>query len=58
MGIEHLNEAAHVGAFEFFGQIHEHADGRHGVLYRCALSRTWMGKRSPRTPTLSMRNSR
>ncbi len=30
--VEHLDEPAHVRAFEFLRQIHEHADGRHGVL--------------------------
>ena len=35
--VEHLEEAAHVRALEFLGQIHEHADGRHGVLHRARL---------------------
>ena len=35
--VEHLEEAAHVGAFEFLGQIHEHADGRNRVLHRARL---------------------
>ena len=37
MGIEHLDETAHVGAFEFLGQVHEHADGGDGVLHRARL---------------------
>ena len=32
MRIEDLHEAAHVGALEFLGQIHEQAEGGHRVL--------------------------
>lgn len=32
VGIEHFDEAAHVGAFEVMGQIDKHADGGDGVL--------------------------
>ena len=35
--VEHLEEAAHVRAFELLGQVHEHADGRHRVLHRARL---------------------
>ena len=58
MRIERLDEPAHVRAFEFLRQIHEHPDRRHRVLHLRALSRTWMGNRNPRTPTLSIRSSR
>ena len=37
MGMEHLDEPAHVGAFEFLGQIDIHADGGNGVLQRAGL---------------------
>lgn len=32
MRVQHFDETAHVRAFELMGQIHEHANGRHGVL--------------------------
>ena len=37
MGIEHFEEAAHVRALELLRQVHEHADGRHGILHRVRL---------------------
>ena len=37
MSVEHLDEAAHVGAFEFLGQIHKHPDRRDRVLHRPRL---------------------
>ncbi len=33
VGVEHLDEAAHVGAFELVGQVDKHADGRDCVLH-------------------------
>ena len=33
VGVEDLHKAAHVGAFELLGQVHEHANGGHGVLH-------------------------
>ena len=33
MGIEDLDEPAHMSALEFLGQIHKHADGGHGILH-------------------------
>src|SRR5215469_8887653 len=32
MGIEHLNEPAHMCAFKLFGQVDKHPDGGHGAL--------------------------
>jgi hypothetical protein len=37
MSIEHLDESAHVRAFEFLGQIHKHANRRHRILHRMRL---------------------
>ena len=37
VGVEHLDEPAHVRALEFFRQIDKHADGGHGVLHRSRL---------------------
>ena len=44
MGVEHLDEPAHVGALEFLGQIHEHADGGDGVLHTARLVLNLNGK--------------
>src|SRR5450432_4939781 len=45
--VEHLDEAAHVRAFEFLRQIHEHTDGRDGVLHAARLVAHLDGKAQP-----------
>ena len=45
--VEHLDEPAHVRAFEFLRQIHEHPDGRHGVLDAVRLVAHLDGKAQP-----------
>ncbi len=37
VGVEHLNEPAHVRALEFLRQIHVHPDGCDGVLHDMRL---------------------
>jgi hypothetical protein len=44
VGIEDLDKAAHVGAFEFVRQIDEHADGGDGILERALLVADLDGK--------------
>ena len=44
MSVEHLHEAAHVGALEFLGQVHIHADGGDGVLRAVRLVADLDGK--------------
>ena len=45
--VEHLDEPAHVRAFEFLRQIHKHADGGHGVLDAARLVAHLDGKAQP-----------
>ena len=44
VGVEHFDKAAHVGAFELFGQIHEHPDRGNGILHGTRLVADLDGK--------------
>jgi len=44
VGVEHFNETAHVGAFEFLGQIDKETDGGDSVLKSVGLVANLDGK--------------
>ena len=47
MGVEHLDEAAHVRALEFLRQVHAHRDGGDGVLMDVRLVADLDGEAQP-----------